>query len=286
MDNKQIIIHGESLITSDEIYHWGIKGMKWGIRRYQNPDGSLTEKGKKRYTNPDGTLNKKGEKKFGNSVKDVMRKKTAKDMTDEELDRAIIRAKKEDEYNRLRPEPTNEKKKSVLMNDIIKPAAVNAGKNLVSKMMNMAVEKLTAGKVDPNSYEYMKKYYDKLKIKKDIDDLVNPKEKELSWDDRTKKYNLERQMKKDAEADKKAEAEAKAAKKAVKESDKETDNDDSDSVERRAHEVERIINDYSKKSASAAYDTAYEKRVDEMLAEMDDRGWEMYYRDYAKRDDD
>lgn len=28
--------------------HWGIKGMKWGVRRYQNKDGSLTELGKKR----------------------------------------------------------------------------------------------------------------------------------------------------------------------------------------------------------------------------------------------
>lgn len=34
---------------TNELYHWGIKGMKWGIRRYQNPDGTLTEEGKMRY---------------------------------------------------------------------------------------------------------------------------------------------------------------------------------------------------------------------------------------------
>lgn len=37
------------VICNGELYHHGIKGMKWGVRRYQNKDGSLTPAGKKRY---------------------------------------------------------------------------------------------------------------------------------------------------------------------------------------------------------------------------------------------
>lgn len=37
------------------IYHHGIKGQKWGVRRFQNKDGSLTNAGKKRYNDGEST---------------------------------------------------------------------------------------------------------------------------------------------------------------------------------------------------------------------------------------
>ena len=43
---------------SDELYHHGIKGMQWGVRRYQNKDGSLTPAGRKRYDEDDIVINK------------------------------------------------------------------------------------------------------------------------------------------------------------------------------------------------------------------------------------
>lgn len=37
--------------SANDIYHHGIKGQKWGIRRFQNEDGTLTAEGRKRYGN-------------------------------------------------------------------------------------------------------------------------------------------------------------------------------------------------------------------------------------------
>lgn len=58
----------------DKVYlaHHGVKGQRWGVRRYQNEDGSLTSAGRKRYdVNEDGTTNIKEKYRKGQNVRGV-----------------------------------------------------------------------------------------------------------------------------------------------------------------------------------------------------------------------
>ena len=48
-----------NFISEAELYHWEIKGMKWGVRRYQNEDGTLTPAGRKRIEKKDQKWAKK-----------------------------------------------------------------------------------------------------------------------------------------------------------------------------------------------------------------------------------
>mgnify|MGYP004455753957 FL=1 len=83
------------MVRDEELYHWGIKGMKWGVRRFQNPDGSLTPAGKKRYSVEGG----EGEEKPNYAPKAP--KKSASDYTDDELRAQINRMQMEKQYRDL-----------------------------------------------------------------------------------------------------------------------------------------------------------------------------------------
>ena len=52
----------------NDLYHHGILGQKWGIRRFQNEDGSLTDAGR-RFQNEDGSLTDAGRKRYAKEQK-------------------------------------------------------------------------------------------------------------------------------------------------------------------------------------------------------------------------
>lgn len=79
-------------MDKNSLTHWGIKGMKWGVRRYQNPDGTLTEAGKRRQR-----------KNLDNASADYKRAraKPMHEMSDAELRSAINRIQMEKQYSSL-----------------------------------------------------------------------------------------------------------------------------------------------------------------------------------------
>lgn len=72
-----------------ELYHHGVKGQKWGVRRYQNKDGSLTPAGKRRIKD-DGTFktNKEYRKEISDARFEARKKYNAKYGVDEAYEKA------------------------------------------------------------------------------------------------------------------------------------------------------------------------------------------------------
>lgn len=76
----------------NELTHWGVKGMRWGVRRYQNEDGSLTASGRRRYNQSDDS-----------KAASEIRKKSVREMSNAELRRLNERTRLEKEYKQLNP---------------------------------------------------------------------------------------------------------------------------------------------------------------------------------------
>lgn len=112
-------------IKFNELYHWGIKGMKWGVRNYRNEDGTLTTAGKARY-NDDGT------------------RKKAKDMSDEDLNWSNRRLQAEKQYEQL--SETNAHKKLVAAKKVgistVGSFLIGAGSSIAYNAINKGTIKI------------------------------------------------------------------------------------------------------------------------------------------------
>lgn len=254
----------EYILTPDgELYHWGIKGMKWGQRRYQNKDGSLTPAGKKRYAKEEADLKEReksiknrereavkrakmdakkadldareaalngGGKKGSSPKPDALKQKSVKDMTDDELRTAIARKQLENMYAQYHPQPKPpESFGKRFVNDAVKPAAINAGKDFIEKSLKKVAGDILKDKVDPNSLAGLEAANKKLRAQienkllkegidpnikgENLDKILNFNEKLNSKkQEKADAQNAARQAKKDVKAQKKQEkADAKTA---------------------------------------------------------------------------
>lgn len=133
-------------MRENELYHYGILGMKWGVRR--TPDQLARAKGKTKSSSSDNdTDNNKAKTSSNTSTK-----KSISEMTDDELRKTINRMQLEQQYRNLNPEKVSAGKKFVntLTKQVLVPSAVEASKNVlrpvIENAMNSIVKKATKKK--------------------------------------------------------------------------------------------------------------------------------------------
>lgn len=134
---------------SNELTHHGIKDQKWGLRRFQNPDGSLTPAGRDRYGvgKERGAAGSEGQNKSdeGNSSRKSGANKTpgkssrsATEMSDDELRSRINRLNMEEQYSNL---VARQKQRNT---GIVKNLLGNAAKQLAEQSLSKLVSKLVS----------------------------------------------------------------------------------------------------------------------------------------------
>lgn len=137
-------------MDNNYLQHHGILGMKWGVRRYQNKDGSLTAAGRKRVAKLDAEREALTGKK-SNSGDPASKKRTIHDVPDDELRKMVERRRIENDYlsltkhiQELTPKRVSKIKKFVhYMGDkVIVPSVTDASKRFATSFLNAKGDEL------------------------------------------------------------------------------------------------------------------------------------------------
>lgn len=161
-----------------ELYHWGVKGQKWGVRRYQKKDGSLTSKGKNRYrsTNLTAAIARKQNEKVDKGFND-WKTNTQKRDTAIELGKKATAARmawESDKGNKGLKEAYNaankDYKKALRENTTYRKGAVRkaVGQDASRKYLSAAKKVKKQLDADPSNKKLQKQYND-LMSKHDIE---------------------------------------------------------------------------------------------------------------------